>query len=431
MPSISGIVPSGVYLGRSVEITVSGFGTKWDSSTTVDFGSGVTVTKVIAASATALLVEATIAADAVVGMRDVTVTSASTMEVYKGAFHIDSPIRVVMTGAVEQGGLFSMALHLLDTTTPFDTTQTGDGFFTPLAYPNLAVATGNTGVTLSVSSVSAFEVDIFGEVDVQAPATSASLTITSGPMGATIVSPAPNFSVMARAATPIMAGASSNATLSGALDSALYSVAAPDSPTLFQVALTPGTAPDPGVAVLPASGKWSGLVTNGAGTPSPVVFIGRPQAPVSLVVFAGTAGGTVKTALTATMAGASGPEDTMATTSGKAQVMMALPFIMLDGATTSATYQHWLKYTAVAGDVGKKLHVRTLAGDPQTDTVVDVFGPDAMTSLGGPSDDLGFHEDFTSSAITAAGDQFVEITWSSASMWTAAQSHYDLVVTLE
>ena len=71
--------------------------------------------------------------------------------------------------------------------------------------------------------------------------------------------------------------------------------------------------------------------------------------------------------------------------------------------------EDWFALTAAAADVGKVVHVITSAGDPNTDTIADVFASDCTTSLGGPSDDSEFHSDFKSSPIPAAGTYFVKV----------------------
>ena len=42
-PSVSGVIPNKAFLARKVDVTISGFGTRWDATTKVDFGQGVVV----------------------------------------------------------------------------------------------------------------------------------------------------------------------------------------------------------------------------------------------------------------------------------------------------------------------------------------------------------------------------------------------------
>ena len=88
--------------------------------------------------------------------------------------------------------------------------------------------------------------------------------------------------------------------------------------------------------------------------------------------------------------------------------------------------------TATTADVGKRFHVVTLPGDLDTDSLVEVFRPDGTTSLGGPSNDNNFHEDWFSDPIPIAGDYYVKIENSPfVSAFDPNASHYDLLVTVE
>ena len=79
-----------------------------------------------------------------------------------------------------------------------------------------------------------------------------------------------------------------------------------------------------------------------------------------------------------------------------------------------------------------RFHVVTQPGDAYTDTWVEVFRGDTTTSLGGPSDDNGGHEDWFSDAIPAVGDYYVKVYNSRyVTVFNAAYRHYDLLVTLE
>jgi hypothetical protein len=73
--------------------------------------------------------------------------------------------------------------------------------------------------------------------------------------------------------------------------------------------------------------------------------------------------------------------------------------------------------------------VMTLAGDPLTDTVVNVLRSNADDSLGGPSTDASYHEFFVSAPIESSADHFVEIT--ASSYFDPAQSHYQAVIWVE
>lgn len=83
-------------------------------------------------------------------------------------------------------------------------------------------------------------------------------------------------------------------------------------------------------------------------------------------------------------------------------------------ALTSDADVDWYFFDAPANAVGKKVRVVTSAGDVDTNTVVEVFQGECIgaTSLGGPSDDANFHEDWLSTAITKPGRIYVKVSYS-------------------
>ena len=96
----------------------------------------------------------------------------------------------------------------------------------------------------------------------------------------------------------------------------------------------------------------------------------------------------------------------------------------------SGTDVDWFFYQATDLDIGKKVHVVTSPGEINTDTVVEVFSGacTAPTSLRGPSDDSGYHENWKSTPITVGGVIFVKVTNSSFGHLGSA---YKLTVTYE
>jgi hypothetical protein len=57
-----------------------------------------------------------------------------------------------------------------------------------------------------------------------------------------------------------------------------------------------------------------------------------------------------------------------------------------------------------------------------------VFAADCTTSLGGPSPDFAYHEDFTSSALAVAGDVYVKVSLSAEA---SDGGTYELTIALE
>lgn len=90
----------------------------------------------------------------------------------------------------------------------------------------------------------------------------------------------------------------------------------------------------------------------------------------------------------------------------------------------------WFFFDAPANAIGKKVRVVTAPGDAQTDTVVEVFQGECIvqTTLGGPSDDINFHENWLSASIAAAGRIYVKVSYSNSGY---LDDQYKLTVTFE
>ena len=86
-------------------------------------------------------------------------------------------------------------------------------------------------------------------------------------------------------------------------------------------------------------------------------------------------------------------------------------------------------FPAGPGDIGKSVHAITTPGDSDTDTVVEVFsGPCPGVTLGGPSSDILYHEDWISAPIEAAGTVYVKVSYSNNGY---AEANYQLSVDYE
>lgn len=424
-PSVSAISPARIFSGRTVDVLISGDDTSFDDATTVDFGPGLTVEAVRAASPTGLIVTLTSAPDAAPGPRDVVVTDGGRTHAFKGGFSIAPPIEVTTVGTLAQGSVVRLDIVNRDLDNLFDTTATGDGFFTRREFTHIAIARPS-GTTLTLDEVTPFRLRATLSIDVKAPAGVSDLVVHSGPSDRPVVFTAPGFfDVKAREPEPVAPGAT-EATLAAG-ETKLYQVTVgPNQVNLFGVAPGLMTA-DPRLVLLRASGRFASsvgathLVTgpSGGGTYYAVVF-DAGGAAYDLVFVQRQ----VTLAATATAA-------TDNTDAAAAQALPALPALVTGATFAAATDAHWFKLTAGAGDAGKKVRVTTLPGDLLTDTVVDVLASDGTTSLGGPSGDTSFHEDFLSSAIPAAGDVFVKVTFSDESALGSSNGAYQLLVHLE
>lgn len=425
-PTANGVFPASGFLGRKLRVEVSGDATTWTSAATATFGDGITVDQVSLASPTSIFADITILPTATPGMRDVSVTDGSTTVTLTQAFEITSPIEVAWQGTVAQGSVAVFTVINHDFDNPFDDTSTGDGFFTPLVYTNIAF-TSPAGVTMSVSSVAAYKIQGVALIDIDAQP--GPLDIQSGPPGGTIVdSPlGTNLDVTARTATPLTAGTPIDGNVANAYDTDLYSYQ-PTGTTTLDTFTSTSTTGGPGVIVLPASGHFSDLI---AFAPS-VQAVGHGGS-YYLINWDNTGTPSYSYSISATSLALNAVDEVEPGNNTAAGAQVAtLPFLLNNASMSSSTDQDWVKLTVTAADVtaGKGIHVRTLPGDPLTDTWVDVYGPGNPTAANelGPSDDLDYHEDFTATP-TAAGTYFVKIY--ASSVFDSSHMPYLGLITLE
>lgn len=417
--SVSAVNPTRAFLARTLDVSVSGNGTSWTGATTVDFGAGITVNHVAAASSTGLVANITVDAAAALGPRDVIVHDGAQTETFSGAFHVESPLALAVTGTTAQGSVLTVHGRTLDLETPFDTTSTGDGRFTPLAYTNFALQLP-AGITGTVTRVGDFDFDAQLLVDVDAASGPTEVTVLSGPAASQVRFPLPAaFNLEARAPVALTAGTPVSDATQAPYESQLYAVTSNAGANLVRLTAT-GTQ----VALLGSSGHWSDLLGYGTFFEQPTL---SPETLYAVVYDTqGTSGAfqlDYESAALAVAQEASLNDDT-----ASAQPVATLPVLIQDATLSSAIDQDWVKLTLSTADVGKSVHVQTLGPDDRTDTVVDVLASDGVTSLGGPSPDSSYHEDFTSSPIGAAGTYFVKV-WASP-QFDPTHDRYQLLIDL-
>lgn len=400
-PSVSGITPGAAFLDRTVDVVISGYGTEWTDSTAVDFGANVTVNSLKAASPTAIAANITIGADATLGARDVKVGDLT----YAGAFQLQSPIKLSALGTIAQGSLAVVDANGLDFTTPFDTTYTGDGLFTPIEYTNIQVS-ALPGTSVSVSSVEPYRMSMMFFFDLDVSAGAKDIDILSGPAGTQTHFPYPGaLNVAARTATDLAAGTPATGNIADAYGSAIYKFTPNAAGDAISLSVTSSSADAvPGIIILPKSGKFADLIAYTAAT----TITADSTDPMYLIIWDnyGTADyDFTLSALKLTTVDENEPNNDM----NHAQAVTTLPALFDNATLSSATDEDWIAITATAADVGKSIHVTTGGSDPYTDTVVDIFKSDGTTSLGGPSDDQAYLDSLVSSPIPAAGTYYIKI----------------------
>jgi hypothetical protein len=399
-PSVSGIVPSSIFLARTTQVTLSGYATHWSDATKVDFGPGITVEQLVAASPTALVAQVTTTKDTPLGVRDVFVDDGSSRERYAGAFEVASPMRASFEGTMAQGALARLTLQVLDTSTPLDLTSEHhlDGSIT---YPNLVLNLPSGVSDLGVSAVQDFGVTFILSVDVDAPAATTDVDLLSGAAGATTEFPIPSgMRVMTRTPSPLASGMATTGQITSAYDSALYAFTPPRMAILDFSVTSPNLTQDPAVALLPSSGHFADLLGFGymqtavapAGVPLYAVYwentggIGPYSVTANSIDVAATAAVT--------------PADR---TSQGALAVSALPFVLTGGDLAKNSYD-WVKL-----DVTGPTTVRVqTTGDLTTDTRVTAYQSDALT-VAAPPIETGYAADGTF-PLNAAGTYYVEFS---------------------
>lgn len=116
-PALNLITPSEAFFGRTIPIQISGGGTAFAGTETIDFGDpGITVSQVTATSTDNLRALVAIGPSAKFGPHDVTVTSGSSSLKLTGGWNVKAPLKSNMSGSypVQQGGLVPFDVLNLD-----------------------------------------------------------------------------------------------------------------------------------------------------------------------------------------------------------------------------------------------------------------------------------------------------------------------------
>lgn len=420
-PSVSGVSPATAFLGREMDVQLSGFGTAWTDATTVSFGDGITVTKVTAASATGLIAHINVATTAALGARDITVGT----DTFKAGFTVDSPVKLTVLGKLEQGSIVSLKIENKDFNHLFDTTTTGDGFLTPLTYTGVKIKAPTTsGSAVTIDGVTPFLINASVTIDVTADASETDLDVTSG-TGADAIHFVVPKALAVTARTPTALTGNVSAAIPASLATGLYKIT-PGAGNRLQEITISATAMDarPAVYILPKSGKISDLITGGAAA----AFLTANTDPYYVIVWDNTGTSGYMYALTygetaVTIGTETEPNEDAAT---QAQSLAAPPAVIEDATLSVVGDIDWYRLTVTAN---QKIHARTFGGDSQTDTIIAVYASTDLVNAVVTSEDLNYHEDITTGALTA-GTYYVKV-FASAMYYDPAHIDYVLAITLE
>ena len=425
--SVSAVIPDHAFVARTLEVTISGYATNWTDSTTIDFGSGITVSKVHAASPTALVAQIAIDKTATVGPRDVTVNASAGKETYASAFSVDLPMTLTFAGTGAQGSLAFINIQVNDLSTPLDTTAESSLFGT--TYTNLAL-TLPAGVTMQeITSAADYSMQALVSVDLDTTPGTFDADLVSGPPGASndVDFPAPKaITIAARTATSLTSGTTVNGNTKTAYASDLYSFT-PSSASQLVVSFnaSSSTAGDPIFALLPSSGHFSDLINYGATYTTLTSSTDKFYA-----IYRDDSGMTGTYQMLATgeapagSASASTSDGTMAT----AVPATAFPFVLNDGNLTTSTSADWVEVTTGAGDGGKTLTAQTL-GDPDTDVELVIYDMNGAADAALDDEDSGGSVS-AETTVTASSVYYV-VFKAGALDWSTSDTTYTGLITVQ
>lgn len=415
--SVSGVFPGAAFTGNSMDVTISGFATEWDETTTVSFGENVTVDNVTVASPTALIVTISIGRTADIGARDVVITTGDSELTYASGFKLATPIDVEVTGTAAQGSLVALTIKNLDPLNPFDTTSTGDGLFTPIEFTNIEIDVP-VGYAAQIDNVAASEIAVTLLVDLDAPSGPLPLEVLSGPAGDQQALYHPSALDLAeRTPVALTAGTPAAFMVDEPLQSELFSLDTGSDLSIVELN-TSSLSGTPELVLLGTTGSFANI--GGIGGSLGFASDSADTWYALLIDLSGASGYNANLDVTS-LAATAAAESSMNDTFGEADAV-TLPAVLQGASLDSDIDSDWFSFDAAAGDVGKVVVVRSYGDDNLTDTVLEVYEPDGSTLLGESGDD-NYHESLESAAITQPGTHYVRIY--ASSYYDAAHTDYD------
>ena len=398
-PSVSAVTPSKLAVTLSTDVTVSGFATNWGAGVQVSFGQGITVNSVKVGSKTGLVANVTVAADAMPGARDVTVTQGTEVSTFTGVFTVVPLFEVTPVGAASRGGYWYFEVRANDPEFGFPS-QSDDVTLSVSPSP----AMGEMTAELSVLKPRALVVRVHS--DFQAPLVEYSVTLAFD--GQQLRLPAFELAdkqeLMLSDTTPLV-GMTMRPFESKLIK---YTPAATPEPVVLHV--SGGLASRWQLILLDANGKPRD--TNGS--------LGAP-APGNDLVITGDLNGTYL--MLSEVEGKPSSQFTLTAVTGfnpvteqepndAREMAQALALVLLAGAVgiriagnvAVADESDFYSFMAQAGDVGKRIHVRSYTTDYiWFDT--EILAADGSTLA---SDSVNsITTDFYSPPLPAAGEYFI------------------------
>lgn len=393
--SISAVTPSKLAVGVTADVAIAGFATSWTNAAQVSFGQGITVSAVRVGSATGLVATITVAPGAMPGTRDVTVTQGGMTSTFTGVFALVPYFEIKTIGMATRGGGMRFEVRSNDPEFAFPSDPADvDARLDP------APTDGRLDATVSVPTPRLLAVDVTATL----VATLARYTVTLSFAGREVV--LPPFDLGEKIELPLTDEAPITALTLEPNEKKLIKYTGAAVPVEVALHISMGTAATNVQLVLLDSNGEPVDISGSSGLPAP----GN-----DLVLTADTAGtylllqetaGMRTTNLTVTAVTASVAEAEPNDDSTTAQPLTFTAFGAEQGVRVTATSDSssdldWYKITVAAGDVGKRIHLRTFSlAYIWFDT--QILGP---TGTEFESSDINNKTtDYYSQPITAAGD---------------------------
>lgn len=423
VPSVSGVFPQEVFLGRSTEVLISGSGTNWTEGVQVDFGAGVTVDDVVVSSPSALYVTLTVDPGAEMGGRDVTVTGAEVSTTLSGAFAVNTPLELAsVQGSAAQGSIVLVTVKNKDLLNPFDTTSTGGGLFEPPSFPNVSVDTPD-GYEAQVANVSLYQAELTLLVDVNAESGPLDLNVFSGPAEDTkqFLLPAA-FEIQSREPTPLTLGTPVSGDVNKPFDSALYKLEPSTLSIVDLGVLADSSDASPSFVLLGPSGSFSDFRSQGA-----AASFASDEA-FHLIYFDGSGTAGYQFTLESSSIEAGTMDETEPNNDETEAQNGAAPIVFQSAELSSSSDEDWIVVNADSDDVGKSLRVFTQGGNALTDTQLEILfdSEGSLVSLG-QSEDNNYH-DALEAVIDEQGTYYVKVF--ASSFFNPAAKTYEAAVYL-
>ena len=244
-PTLSAISPRHAFPARTIDVVISGDDTLFDTTTTVDFGAGITVDKLTVVSPTQLAARITIAETATLGTRDVTVTTGDALVATMG-FEVQPSLLLSIQG----GPLLAGDIAVVQAASVDDRELSSTGTIDQLDETVLLNAQGGGTPVIGPQVLLAI-------VGPKASGPQQLIWRSGGLGGRTYVSDTTALAVTARAPTPLTLATATSVMFD--TRSKLYSVAGPSLGIVTGFLQNIGSALQPRLMVLPGTGVLAPL----------------------------------------------------------------------------------------------------------------------------------------------------------------------------